>query len=106
MVDHVDTWFPTKEACEEYIRSDILGAELGDLPGGDKAVPGPCASAITGLGSGCERAPVTGRRRARVAAVEDVDRHRPDVPRPAGRGRGPHRVRGGLAGPGGPDQAR
>ena len=43
MVDHLDTWFPTKEACEEYIRSDILGAELGDLPGGDKAVPCSCA---------------------------------------------------------------
>ena len=25
-VDHLGAWFPTKEACEEFIRRDILGA--------------------------------------------------------------------------------
>src|SRR5258708_12539249 len=99
MVDHLDTWFPTKEACEEYIRSDILGAELGDLPGGDKAVPCPCAPAVTRLGSGCERAPVTGRRRAGLAAVEDVDRHRPALSRPPARRPAPPRAPVGLPSP-------
>lgn len=26
LVDHLNSWFPTQEAAEQYIRDDILGA--------------------------------------------------------------------------------
>jgi hypothetical protein len=30
MVDHLDAWFPSREACEDFIRNDVLGALLED----------------------------------------------------------------------------